>query len=614
MTDQEEIARQTLQKYWGYGAFRPLQWEAIQEVLERRDSLVVLPTGGGKSLCYQVPATMREGMMVVVSPLIALMKDQVDALRENGIAAAAINSSLNAEEKREITSQIRNGELKLLYVAPEKLCTSGMISFLQQVKVSAFAIDEAHCISTWGHQFRPEYRLLGSLREHFPEADLHAYTATATEQVRNDICEQLKLREPRVLVGNFDRPNLVYRIRQRENLDRQLSEFLDQQSGNAGIIYCITRRKVDELTERLRDNGYSVTAYHAGLDHETRVRAQDDFLSERTEIVVATIAFGMGIDKSNVRFVVHTGASKSVENYQQEAGRAGRDGLPADCVMFYSGQDFMTWRRMMSDLTGESAEIAERQLERMSKFCSSLQCRHRTLVEHFGQEYEAESCGACDVCLGEMELMPDSLIVAQKILSCVVRVEQKFGADYVAQVLTGSRDQRILSNGHEELSTYGLLKAYRKSAVRGWIEQLLDQQFLMRRGDHQTLAVTDAGRAVFHREAEPQLTRVTQKKTRPDRAERGSGQLEESARELFEALRTLRRQLAEEQQIPSFIVFGDVSLIDMANKKPTTSAEFLQIHGVGQKKAEQYGEAFLAEIQKFTASEADEVSASIPTE
>ncbi|MCG6157940.1 DNA helicase RecQ [Rubinisphaera margarita] len=601
----ESALRDALKQYWGYPNFRPLQQQAMEAVMSQHDSLVVLPTGGGKSLCYQVPGLIREGLMVVVSPLIALMKDQVDALTEIGIPAAAVNSSLSFEERRDIVRRVESGELKMLYAAPERLCTEKMIDFLKRQKISAVAVDEAHCISSWGHNFRPEYRLLGELREHLPDIDFHAYTATATEQVRDDICRQLNLHDPLVLVGSFDRPNLSYRVQRRKKLHDQVKTVIDRHADEAGIIYCISRRQVDELTAKLQESGHRAVAYHAGLENEVRQRAQEAFLNEEADIVVATVAFGMGIDKPNVRYVLHASATKSIENYQQETGRAGRDGLPSECVLFHSGNDFATWRRMLDDLTGEAAQAAEEQLRLQSRFCNSLQCRHKALVEHFGQEFEVENCGACDVCLGEIEVMDDSLVVAQKIVSCVYRVDQRFGADYVAGVLTGSKDQRILDNGHHELSTYNLLQGYRKTTIREWIDQLIDQDCLVRQGEYQTLGMGPRSREVFNGDYAPRLLQAAAREKKSRASKPDATELSPMERELFDELRLLRRDLASEKGIAPFIVFGDASLIDMVRRRPTNLSEFLGIQGVGQKKADQYAAIFLKRIAEFCESHAE---------
>jgi ATP-dependent DNA helicase RecQ len=596
-TLDESAILAALQRHWGYHSFRPHQREAIGAVLGSRDSVVVLPTGGGKSLCYQLPAVLMPGLAVVVSPLISLMKDQVDALTECGIPAAAVHSALTPEQRQQIAQDIREQRLKLVYVAPERFVTGRMLDFLRGQTLSFIAIDEAHCISAWGHDFRPEYRMLGQIREHFPGVGVHAYTATATEPVRRDIAQQLHLREPEFLVGSFDRPNLQYRVLRRSNSGQQLHAILQRHAGESGIIYCISRKEVDALTITLRSAGIKAMRYHAGLTDEERHRNQEAFVSERVDVVVATVAFGMGIDKSNVRFVIHMGAPKSLEHYQQETGRAGRDGLDSECCLLYGGNDFMAWRRMQQELTGSAAQQAERNLRVMESFCTSVACRHRALVEHFGQSYEKESCEACDVCLNQQEVLADSLVVSQKILSCVLRVHENFGGDYVAQVLTGSQDQRIVDNGHDRLSTYGLLKEFSKKTVREWIEQLCGQDFLAKEGgEYPVLKVTAAGRETLRGLRTPRLlaaggkrTEVVPRKTFKEGMDEG----------LFEALRVLRRTLADQRGVPPFVVFGDVTLQDLARRRPTTLEGFRKAHGVGAQKSEQYGAVFAAEIARY---------------
>lgn len=591
-----------LEKYWGYTAFRPLQAEAMLAVLEHRDSVVVLPTGGGKSLCFQAPAMAMSGMAIVVSPLISLMKDQVDALAECGIAAACINSTMSNSERLRVANAIRSGELKLLYVAPERLCSDKMLDFLEQCEISFVAVDEAHCISAWGHDFRPEYRMLKQLRNRFPKIGVHAYTATATERVRQDISEQLGLRDPEWLVGSFDRKNLIYKVQRKNDVRKQVRAVIDAHSGEAGIIYCISRREVDELAEELRKAGYSARPYHAGLPDEERVRHQDEFLNEQTSIVVATVAFGMGIDKSNVRYVIHTGAPKSLENYQQETGRAGRDGLEAECWLLWTAANFITWRRMQEELPDEAKAHAMESLTGIERFCTGVVCRHKSLVEHFGQDYEPSECGACDVCLDQIDLVADPLVTAQKVLSCVVRLKESFGADYVAQVLVGSKDARILEKGHDELSTYGLLKSEPKQTVREWIEQLTSQNFLKRVGEYNTLSVTSQGWNLLKGEAEVRLLKPThsQKKSTSKRATKiESDSWEGVDRDLFEKLRALRRQVAEQHAVAPFIVFSDATLRDLARKRPKSLPEFRQVHGVGDKKMAEYGELFIGAIHDF---------------
>lgn len=592
-----EQVRAVLQKYWGYDSFRPLQAEAMRAVLEGRDSVIVLPTGGGKSLCFQAPALCLPGMAVVVSPLISLMKDQVDALTGCGIAAACVNSSLSAEERHRVADEIRAERLKLLYVSPERLNTERMLDFLKTTQISFFAVDEAHCISDWGHDFRPEYRMLRRLKDEFDGIAVHAYTATATEHVREDIARELNLQNPEVIVGSFDRPNLVYRVQPRSDLLRQVCEVLDRHKGESGVIYCIRRADVDDLCADLSSRGYRVLPYHAGMSDEHRRRNQEAFIQEKVETIVATVAFGMGIDKSNVRYVIHAGAPKTLENYQQESGRAGRDGLEAECCLFYSGQDFRTWKKLQSDLPAEAYEIAMTKLEGIERFCLGVTCRHGSLVEYFGEAWPEGNCGACDVCLSELDLVDDALVTSQKILSCVVRQQQNYGADYTAQVLTGSREQRILDNGHDQLSTYGLLKNEEKKTVRNWIEQLVGQGCLKKYGEYNVLQVTPLGREVLRGEFTPRLMRPV---LRPKKESKiAASSWEGVDRGLFEKLRTLRRSVADDRAMPTWLVFSDATLRDMARRRPGSVEEFLQVNGVGEKKSAEFASLFLPAIAEY---------------
>ncbi len=592
-----------LQRHWGYQEFRPLQAEAMQAVLNGRDSVVVLPTGGGKSLCYQAPALAMDGTAIIVSPLISLMKDQVDALLSNGVAAAAANSTHSASERLEVADGLRSGRLKLLYLSPERLCTERTLSFLEGCQISFFAIDEAHCISQWGHDFRPEYRMLSLLKQRFPASAVHAYTATATPAVRQDIAAQLELAEPLFHVGSFDRPNLLYRVQRRGDLFEQVIEVLGRHPQQSGIIYCITRKETEEIAALLQQQGHRATCYHAGLSEAARSSAQDRFQKEDVDIVVATVAFGMGIDKSNVRFVIHTGSPKSLEHYQQESGRAGRDGLDAECCLFYGTKDFVFWRKMQEDLPPEALPSARRTLQGVENYCQGTVCRHRALVEYFGQTFESADCGACDVCLSDLDLTPDAKIVAQKILSCVVRVKEMFGGQYVAQVLCGSKEQRILDNMHDQLSTYGLLADSGTNAVRMWIEQLTAQGFLERYGEYQQLRVTTAGWTVLKGDTIPRLLQPLAKKSRATRASRrGDVSWNGVDTGLFDTLRQLRRELADERNVPSYIVFGDESLRDMARLRPTSLEKFHEVYGVGARKAEDYGSRFTAAIREYCES------------
>ena len=607
------MLKEALKKFWGYDGFRPLQEEAMRTVLERRDSVVILPTGGGKSLCYQVPSICLPGLAVVVSPLISLMKDQVDALRACGVPAAYINSSQSPEERRAVSRSIEQGQLKLLYIAPERLVQPKTLEYLVRSHVSLFAIDEAHCISEWGHDFRPEYRELSLLKRQFPQLGVHAFTATATPRVREDIAVQLGLADPVRLVGSFDRPNLIYRVERRDRLVEQIRKVLDQHKQETGIIYCLTRRDVDTLHLTLSGLGYRTLPYHAGLSDEERHRNQDAFVGDRVDTIIATVAFGMGIDKSNVRYVVHAGMPKSLENYQQESGRAGRDGLEADCLLLYSAGDVATWKQRWGRDETPPPDGALESLDAMSAYCVGAVCRHKALTRYFGQELAGDSCGACDLCLGQVDTVPDSLIIAQKILSSVVRQQERYGGDYTALVLRGSQDQRIMQNGHERLSTYGLLAQESQRTVRDWIEQLAGQGYLRKVGEYNVLEVTPLGRQVLRGQATPRLLKpadIDEKRTKTGFSKASSSAKASVAAEswegvdrpLFDALRQLRRKLADDMGVPAYIVFSDASLRDMARQRPQTLDEFRKIRGVGDRKTEDFGEQFIELIAESTGN------------
>jgi ATP-dependent DNA helicase RecQ len=601
---------EALAKYWGYTAFRPLQLEAMEAVLQRRDSLVVLPTGGGKSLCFQAPALVRPGLAVVISPLISLMKDQVDTLVGNGVPAGLYNSSLAGGEKSAVVAGLRQGRYRLLYVSPERLVgegSDGFLSLLASCGVSFIAVDEAHCISQWGHDFRPEYRQLARLRQLLPGISIHAYTATATARVRRDIATQLGLQDPLELVGSFDRPNLVYRVLPRAVLKKQLLELLGRHRGEAGIIYCTSRKEVDALAAWLTAEGTPALPYHAGLGEAERSRNQDAFLSERVDVIVATVAFGMGIDRSNVRFVVHAGSPRSIEHYQQESGRAGRDGLEAECLLIYSAADFMKWRVMLEG-NGELTEANVTLLRQMERYAASVGCRHQHLSEYFGDRYQKDGCGACDYCLDELETAASPVTLARQILSCVARVGQRFGAMHVASVLRGHASDQVVARAHDKLSTFGLLPNASVPEVRGYIQQLTALGLLRLTDDaYAVLALTQKGLELLKDEnSVPGLTLARQRPPRKDmprlrsRVETESWQ--DVDRALFDRLRAVRLETARERGVPPYVIFHDATLREMARIRPTSIHALLSVKGIGARKADDLGEIFLAAIREHAGA------------
>ena len=596
-----------LQKYWGFSTFRPLQREAMEAVLAGRDSLLVLPTGGGKSVCFQAPALVADSpgdpLAVVISPLIALMKDQVDGLVTAGVPAAALHSGQTPAERRAARDLVQGGACRLLYVAPERAvgdAAGGFASLVAARRVQYVAIDEAHCISQWGHDFRPEYRQLAALRDRFPDVSLHGFTATATPRVRRDICDQLRLADPAVLVGSFDRPNLTYRVVPRSALRAQLLMVLRRHAGEAGIVYCLSRREVDALAAWLSAEGIRARPYHAGLADAERHRHQEEFLNEAIDVMVATVAFGMGIDRPDVRFVVHAGAPQSLEQYQQEAGRAGRDGLPSECVLLTSPADFARWRNLL-ETTGQWTESARTLLRDMERYAAATSCRHRALVEYFGQTLPAAACGACDWCLGELEPVEDAVTVARKILSAVARTGQRWGAGHIAAVLRGERTDAVVARGHHTLSVFGLLASVSGAELRGYVDQLAQAGLLQRSGEqYPTLQITPAGAALLRGQGDCMLYRQPRPVKTGGRRRR-RGELAPAAagdQALFERLRALRLELARARGVPPYVIFHDVTLHEIARLQPRTIDALRQITGIGERKAEAFGQAVLEALTR----------------
>ena len=589
-----------LKQFFGYDEFRPLQEEIISEALAGRDVVALLPTGGGKSLCFQLAALALPGLTVVVSPLIALMKDQVDALTASDIPATFLNSSLSNEEARERMNRLDRGEFKLLYVAPERLVMPGFIHSLARWNISMVAVDEAHCISEWGHDFRPEYRQLATVREKFDGVPLMALTATATERVRVDIVKQLRLRDPQRFVASFNRPNLTYRVAAKSGAYEELLQFIQSRKNEAGIVYCLSRKGAENLASRLREDGVKSAPYHAGMETEERSRQQEKFLRDEVRVVCATIAFGMGINKPNVRFVVHFDLPKNVESYYQETGRAGRDGLPSECLLFFSAGDRVKQLRFIDEISdAKERERALAQLELMIHYAEGSDCRRRYLLNYFGEQFEEASCNGCDNCLSPRETW-DATVSAQKFLSCVYRIHEKSGfgtgVSHVVEVLTGANTEKIRKFGHEQLSTYGIGKEHDRGEWGAIGRELVRLGLLKQEAERfNVLALTPEGREALRSRLKVMLTRKLESSPEKRHAA-GEVECDET---LFEKLRDLRKKLADERGVPAYIVFSDVALRLMARRYPATEAEFGQISGVGEKKLAEFGRMFVREIAEY---------------
>jgi ATP-dependent DNA helicase RecQ len=593
-----------LLKYFGFTTFRPMQEAVIDNVLAGEDSFVLMPTGGGKSLCYQLPALLLDGVTIVISPLIALMKDQVDSLGASGVPATFLNSSISSEESSTRLKGLFRGKYKLLYLAPERLMMDGFLEIVQKLNVSLIAVDEAHCISEWGHDFRPEYRRLRELRAHFPQIPVIALTATATEQVQVDIARQLGMDTGKLFKASFVRKNLFYEVRDKQETYTQIKKFVKDREGESGIIYCGSRKGCDTLAEKLERDGYPALAYHAGLTAKERSERQERFIRDDVPIMVATIAFGMGIDKPNVRYVIHYDLPKNLEGYYQETGRAGRDGIDSRCVLFYSYGDKLRIDHFIDDKSEEQQQLARRQLMRVISYAESTGCRHRQLAEYFGESFPDEGCGMCDNCTSPVEQF-DATIMAQKFLSAVKRTGERFGAAYVVDVLTGSENARVLQNRHSNLPVFGIGSDISRKEWMQLARQLLSMGYLVQ-GEYNVLKLTAKSIGILFNDEKIFLKKTPKVEKAPRSARRShtpvvsTGRMDE---DLFNRLRRLRKRLADGQNLPPYIIFSDASLREMASEKPGTLSAFAQISGVGEKKLDAYGELFISEILGHLAGE-----------
>ncbi len=609
MTEEEVkfncIMLNRLKTYFGYDTFRPLQEEIIQTVLQKKDVLVLMPTGGGKSLCYQLPALAMEGITLVVSPLIALMKDQVDALTANGVESAFINSSLTPQEVFDVQTRAQNGTLKILYVAPERLALYDFQQFLKQLTVSLIAIDEAHCISEWGHDFRPEYRNLKGLRASFPNVPVIALTATATTEVRDDILAQLNMESAPVFLSSFNRPNLHYTVEPKDQTFTRLLKRLTDYKDKAVILYCFSRKDTESLAEDLCHEGFSALPYHAGLNRELRKTTQEKFIRDEVPIIVATIAFGMGIDKPDVRLVAHMDLPKSIEGYYQETGRAGRDGLPSECVLFYSFGDKRKQDYFIGQIQDDRERaLAQEKLGRVVDYCEQSACRRRFLLEYFGEKTEGSTCQGCDNCTKPKQEDTDATEIAQKILSAVLKTEERFGMAYVCDVLHGSKKKRVIENGHENLSVFGLAKSVPMDQLRTHTMSLIQKGYLIKNsGDYPTLSVSALGKNTLRDRTAILLPKQEHVLLPLAKGEVGRGSITGASAAsdptLFTQLRTLRKSIADEHNVPPFVVFGDRTLHEMATYFPQSIQSLGSIFGVGKTKLEQFGNQFLTCIKSY---------------
>lgn len=594
-------ARAALKKYFGYDQFRPMQAEIIERVYQGKDALVLMPTGGGKSVCFQIPALTMEGACIVVSPLIALMKDQVEGLRANGVRAAFLNSSLGGTETRQTEDDFFNGRIDLLYVSPEKVVSQNFLPLLQRAKISLFAIDEAHCISAWGHDFRPEYAQLRFLKQQFPAIPMIALTATADKVTRRDIIEQLALQDPETFIASFDRPNISLEVRPGQKRIEQILNFIKQRPGQSGIVYCLSRKSTEELAVKLMGKGIRAACYHAGMSDSDRSRIQEDFINDKTPVICATVAFGMGIDKSNVRWVIHYNLPKNIESYYQEIGRGGRDGAKADALLFYSYGDVAVLQDIISKNESENTEIQLAKLDRMKQYAEALACRRRILLSYFSEDL-SQNCGNCDVCSNPPQFF-DGTVIAQKALSAVYRMREESGIGILIDVLRGSGKKEIFEKGYQDLKTYGAGRDIGYGEWQHYLHQLINLGYIELVPDrHHVACLTAASHRVLFEGEKVALVRMATVRERMEAEQvkvKVTKERQRSRGELFEELRQLRLRLSQKQGIPPYLVFSDATLEEMAAAIPRDEWDLQDISGVGEKKMQQFGVEFLKVINDY---------------
>ena len=593
-----------LKKFYGYDSFRPLQEEIIDHILEGNDALVLMPTGGGKSMCFQLPGMLKEGICIVISPLIALMKDQVEGLKANGISAAYLNSTVSSSELRETEEHCYDGKLKLLYISPEKLFSQGFLAFIQKLKINSFAIDEAHCVSFWGHDFRPEYTQLNQIKTFFPNVPIIALTATADKITRKDILLQLGIPDAKIFISSFDRPNLALHVLPGLKRIERIISFLERNKNKPGIVYCLSRKTTEEIAEKLMKAGYKAKHYHAGMDHEYRAKTQEAFIKDDIQIICATIAFGMGIDKSNIRWVIHYNLPKNIENFYQEIGRAGRDGLPGETLLFYSFKDYLFQMDMLKDVAPDRKELQTAKLERMKQYSEADICRRRILISYFNENFDKD-CGNCDVCLSPRTKF-DGTLIAQKALSAIARTQENVSITMLIDILRGAKNRSIIDKKYDEIKTFGAGKDLRGEEWSNYLLQLLNSGVMdIAYDENHVFKLNDFSREILRSEKKVMLVKFQSfaEKKLQENIVVSKPKSEIITDKLFERLKKLRKEFADKQNVPAYIIFNDNTLFEMAKEKPISEMDMLNISGVGHQKLSLYGAQFMTEIANYIKEE-----------